>query len=220
MNKCSPFKIIDITERSEYERLLIGCIFHRKKEVPLEKLYERNSERVRYLKSVIPKGYKMKVLFWEENPVGMVEYGPPEASGLPILGENVIVMNCIWVHRKAKGNNFGKRLITDMIENEKHAAGFTTIALEDYWMNWMQKWMMEKLNLKSIDSVELRHKTHKKGRCFKLHLMWLPKVEQATPPTWDETKLLYGVDFCNSHPLYWGKYGCAKSEIRQIYEKC
>jgi hypothetical protein len=42
-------------------------------------------------------------------------------------------MNCIWVLRKAKGHNLGKRLLQDMIKNEKDAAGFATIALEDHW---------------------------------------------------------------------------------------
>lgn len=220
MDQSMQIKIVDITERAEYKKLLIGCIFHRKKEVALKRLYERNSERVRYLKSTIPKGYRMKVLFWKGNPIGMVEYGPPKAAGLPIFGENIIVMNCIWIHRKAKGNNFGKLLITDMIESEKNAEGFATIGLENYWMNWVKKWMMEKLDFQSIDSVKLKHKTYKERRCFTVHLMWLSKTNRAKLPILDESRLLYGVDFCNSHPLYWGKYGCAKSGIRQIYEKC
>lgn len=150
----------------------------------------------------------------------MVEYGPPQATGLPVLGENIIVMNCIWVHRKAKGNEFGKILLKDMINSEKHAAGFVTIALENYWMMWMQKCMMEKLGFRSIDALKLKHRTYRKGQCFVMHLMWLPEIEHAEKPTWDESKLLYGVDFCNSHPLYWGKYGCSKFGIRQIYEIC
>lgn len=213
MNQYLSVKIVDITRKAKYKKLLLNCIFHMKKEISLKKLYQANSERVAYLKSAIPKGYHMKVLFWKENPVGMIEYGPPKAAGLPIIGKNIIVMNCIWVHRTAQGNNFGKLLLTAMIDNEKYAAGFATIGLENYWMHWMQKWMMEKLDFRSIKSVKLKHKTYKKAQCFTAHLMWLPNSANVKKPIWDESQLLYGVDFCNSHPLYWGKYGCATSGL-------
>jgi len=220
MTQDSPIKIIDITNKLRYKRLLIGCIFHRKRKIQLKALYKRQKARVEYLKSAIPKGFHMKILFYNGDHVGMIEYGPPEAAGLPITGKKIIVMNCIWVHTRAQGNNFGKMLMNNMIETEKKAAGFATIALKKYWMHWMQKRMMEKLGFKSIKSVRLRHKTHKKGRCFAVHLMWLPNIRNAASPTLDESKLLYSVDFCRCHPLYWGKYGCKKSGLRQIYEKC
>lgn len=220
MNQYSSVKIVDITDKPRHKRLLIGCIFHRKKEIPLKVLYQTRRERLEYLKSAIPRGFHMKILFLEGDHAGMIEYGPPEAAGLPIVGENIIVMNCIWVHTRAQGNNFGKMLMTNMMESEKHAAGFATIGLENYWMHWMQKRMMEKLGFQSIDSVRLKHKTYKKGQCFTAHLMWLPKIGHATPPTLNKSRLLYGVDCCPAHPIYWGKYGCAKSGLRQIYEKC
>jgi hypothetical protein len=220
MNHDESVKIVDIIHKSKYKRLLVRCIFHVEKEIPLIRVYQRNSERVAYLKSAIPKRYHMKVLFWKGNHVGMIEYGPPKASALPITGKNIIVMNCIWVHAKAQGNNFGKLLMTNMIESEKHAAGFATISLENYWMMWLQKQYMEKIGFKSIQSVTLKHKTYKKGHCFTIHLMWLPAIKNAPPPDWNESQLLHGVDFCNSHPLYWGRCGCAKSGLRHIYEKC
>ena len=220
MNQNASVAIIDITSKPKYKRLLVGCIFHMRREVPLKVLYKRHGDRVAYLKSAIPKGYHMKILFRDKDPVGMIEYGPPEASGLPIKGKNIVVMNCIWVHRRAQRNRNGKLLIADMIDGEKRVAGFATIALEDYWMHWMQRWMMEKLGFQSISSFKLKHKIYKKGQCFTAHLMWLPITARSTPPTWNKVQLLDGVDFCPSHPLYWGKYGCAKSGLRHVYECC
>jgi len=49
----------------------------------------------------------------------MIEYGPPEASGLPVKGKGIIVRSCIWAHRKAHGNSCGKLLIADMVDGEK-----------------------------------------------------------------------------------------------------
>ncbi len=220
MEQYSSVKIVDVSHKPEYRRLLVGCIFHLRKQIPLKRLYKRNSERVAYLKSAIPKGYHMKVLFYKGDPTGMIEYGPPEAAGLPIEGRNIIVMNCIWVHRRTPGKNFGALLMSDMMESEKHAAGFATIGLENYWMIWLQKQHMEKLGFRSIRSVRLKHKIYKKGHCFAVHLMWLPNMKGAKFPDWNESQLFYGVDFCNSHPLYWGKYGCAKSGMRRIHERC
>ena len=152
-------EILDITDNPEYEKLLIGCIFHRKKKIPLKLLYQTRRERNRYLESSIPKGFHMKVLFWKGDHVGMVEYGPPEASGLPITGENIVVMNCIWVQRRAQKNGFGKMLINNMRESENCAAGFATLALEKYWMMWMQKWMMENLGEFSSSSTDFFRKS-------------------------------------------------------------
>ena len=220
IGKNNSFKIIDITNKPEYKHLLIGCIFHRKKRIDLQELINENPERVRYLESAIPRGLHTKILFWQGDHIGIIEYGPPEAVVLPISGENIIVMNCIWIHRKAQGQDFGGLLIDDMIKSEKQAGGFATLALEDYWMVWVKKWMIEHLGFRSIDSVKLKHKRYKKGQCFKVHLMWRPTKDNAKTPTWDKNQLLYGVNYCHHHPLYWGKYGCAKSGLRKIYEKC
>ncbi len=220
MNQNQLIKIIDITNKPRYKNLLINCIFHRKRKIPLRASYRRRKARVEYLKSAIPKGFHMKILFNNEDHVGMIEYGPPKAAGLPITGKNIIVMNCIWVHRRAQGNNFGKILMQDMTGGNKHAAGFATIALEKYWMHWMQKSMMGKLGFQSVRSVKLRHKSYEKGQCFIVHLMWLPKFKRVPLPTWNESQLLYGVDFCPNHPMYWGRYGYAKLGFKKIYKKC
>ncbi len=74
----------------------------------------------------------MKVLFFKGEHIWMIEYGPLEASGLPINGENIVVMNCIWVHSRAKGNNFGKLLVKDMMKSEQQATGFATIRNLDF----------------------------------------------------------------------------------------
>jgi ribosomal protein S18 acetylase RimI-like enzyme len=111
--------IVDVTEDPEYERFLYWCIFHTKRDFPGSVIYGKYRDRRGYLESAIPKGFQKKVLFYKGDHVGMIEYAPAEVSGLPIMGENVIVMNCIWVHRRAAGHHFGKRLVAHMMEDEK-----------------------------------------------------------------------------------------------------
>lgn len=80
----------------------------------------------------------------------------------------------------------------------------------------VQKMADGKTCFKSLDLVEVMHKTKHKGECFKIHFMWLPTAENANPPTWDKTKLLEGVDFCLAHPLYHPE----KPKLKEIFEKC
>ncbi len=87
-------------------------------------------------------------------------------------------------------------MLKSMIESEKEASGFATIALENYWGGYFRKSEIESLGFRSVKSVRVRHKTRNRNRCFELHLMWLPAEKGAKPPTWDEAKLLKGVYSC------------------------
>jgi len=194
MKSNHQIEIVDITKLSAYEKYLYKCLAP----MPFRKYRKRHE----YLEATIPKGFHKKLLIYNEDIVGQIEYAPAEASGYPIHGDNVIVMNCIWVLRRAKGHNFGRQLLADMMESEKKATGFATIGLENHWSGWLKKEQMEKLGFESIDSFEVRRKTKHPDLCFKLHLMWLPKTEMPRPPTLNKSKLLEGVGFCLAHPLY------------------
>jgi len=201
-------KIIDITEDSAYERYLYKCL------APMP--FRKYRKRREYLEASIPRGFRKKLLVINGNVVGQIEYAPAEVSGYPILGDNVIVMNCIWVLRKAKGRNLGEHLLADMMKSEKETVGFATIALESHWSPWLRREQMEKLGFRSLDLVEVMHKTKHRGQRFKIHLMWLMTTKNENPPTWDKTKLLEGVDFCLAHPLYHPE----KTKLREILERC
>jgi len=200
-------EIKDIAKSSEYEKYLYSCI------TPFP--FRRYRKRCEYLEAAVPKGFKKKLLTFNEDVVGQIEYAPAEASGYPIFDDNVIVMHCIWVLRRAKGHNLGKKLFADMLKSEKKAAGFATIALENHWSGWLRKDHMEYLGFNSIDSVTVTHKTKHVGQRFKIHLMWLPKTKHAKPPTWNKSRLLEGVDFCLAHPLYHPE----KIKLKEILQK-
>jgi ribosomal protein S18 acetylase RimI-like enzyme len=125
----SKVEIMDITKKSAYEKYLYKCL-------PPFKKYKKRHD---YLEVAIPKGFHKKLLIFGGKVVGQIEYAPAEVSGYPIIDDNIIVMNCIWVLRKAKGHNLGKQLLTDMIKSEKNAYGFATIALENHWSPWLKK---------------------------------------------------------------------------------
>jgi len=187
-------KIIDITQNVKYEKYLYRCL------APMP--FRRYNNREEYLKKAIPKGFHKKLLIFNREVVGQIEYAPAEASGYPILDDNIIVMNCIWVLRKAKKHNFGKLLLENMIKNEGDAAGFATVGLENHWSPWFRKWQMENLGFRPIDSIKVSHKLKRKEQVFSIYLMWMPMKEKVKFPTWDKQKLLQGETFCLAHPLY------------------
>jgi hypothetical protein len=201
-------RIVDITRKIEYEKRLYRCLAS----APFRKYKNRRE----YLEKAVPRGFHKKLLIFNEDVVGTVEYSPAEVSGFPIVGEDVIVMNCIWVLRRAKGHNFGKELLTNMMKGEKDAAGFATLAFENHWSPWMKKDQMERLGFTAIDSLKVRHKTEHTNQCFTVFLMWLPKARNARSPTWNTKKLLQGVTFCMGHPLYKPQ----SLKLEEIYERC
>lgn len=208
MNPNIEIRIIDITKKSEYERYLYRCF------APMP--FRKHRKRQEYLETAIPRGFHKQLLILNGEIVGQIEYAPAEASGYPIIGDGVFVMNCIWVLRRAKGHNFGKQLLADMVESEGNAVGFATLGLENHWSPWLKKVQMEKLGFKSLDAIKVKHKTKHVEQCFKIHLMWKPASEKGKPPTWNKLKLLEGIGFCLAHPLYHPE----KSILREILEKC
>jgi hypothetical protein len=164
--------------------------------------FKRYSNRQEYLQKAIPKGFHKKLLIFNGKVVGSIEYAPAEASGYPIIGDNVIVMNCVWVLRNMKGHNFGKLLIEEMLKGERNVVGFATIALENHWSPWFRKSQMEKLGFKPLDFIKVRHKTKHETEAFCIYLMWMPIKEKARKPSWNKQKLLEGETFCLAHPLY------------------
>jgi GNAT superfamily N-acetyltransferase len=189
----SEVEIVDAIINSDYGKFLYSCFV----------LPFRNYRlRQEYLKVAVPKGFRKKLLLWRGEPVGIIEYAPPEATGYPITGKDVIVVNCIWVLRKAKGHGFGKLLMHAMKEDTKDTSGYATIGLNRHWSPWFKVEQLEKLGFRSVDSISVRHKTKHVNEPFTIHFMWLPNRKDAEPPTWNKQKMLEGVNWCMAHPLY------------------
>jgi hypothetical protein len=164
--------------------------------------FRKYKRRQEYLEKAVGRGFHKKLLIFNGEIVGQIEYAPAEISGYPILDANVIVMSCVWVLRRAKGRSFGKRLVKNMIESESDADGFATIALENHKSPWFRKWQMEKLGFKSLDSIKVAHKIKHREQTFCIHLMWIPNKKKLKLPTLDKEKILNGENFCLAHPLY------------------
>ncbi|NHJ38582.1 MAG: hypothetical protein FK731_01020 [Asgard group archaeon] len=189
-------EIIDITnldKTNDYYYYLHRCFVG-----PFRKYRRREA----YLIEAIPAGFKKKMLIFNKDRIGQIEYSPPDFSYYPIQGENIIVLNCIWVLSRAKGHKFGKLMFEDMLKNCPNISGVATIALEGHWSPWFIRKQIENFGFKSIDSFKVSHKRKPKEKEFSIHLMWLPIKKNVPKPTWIKEKLLEGIPQCMFHPLY------------------
>jgi hypothetical protein len=194
MKATFDLKVIDITGKKGYDKYLYKCL------APMP--FRRYKYRQEYLEKAISTGLRKKLLIVNGAVVGTIEYGPPESCGYPISGEHVIVMNCVWVLRRAKMRGYGRSLVEQMVKSERKAAGFATIALENHWSPWFKKDQIERLGFHSVDSIDVVHKRKHKDHVFKVHLMWMPTAQRAKAPSWNKQELLQGETFCMAHPLY------------------
>ena len=137
MENRSKARVLDITHNPDYQTYLYKCLAP----APFRKYKKRHA----YLTKVFSEGFCKKLLTYDENIVGQIEYAPPEVSRLPINGEDIIIIHCIWVQRKAKGHSFGRLLLNDMIKSKNKIHGFATIALEDHWRPWKKKTIWKNL---------------------------------------------------------------------------
>lgn len=191
---CPEIKIVDITKEESYRNYLYRCLTGSPS--------KRYRKRLEYLEKAIPRGFHKKLLLVCNKVVGQIEYAPADVSYYPITGDNVIVMNCIWVLRKAKGSHYGLLLVKDMMKSEEAASSFAAIRLENHWSPWFRKLHMEKLGFKPLDHLIVTHKIKHQKQRFDIYLMWMPTSIKSKPPKWNEQKLLEGLTACTAHPLY------------------
>jgi hypothetical protein len=170
--------------RNRYEKFLYKCLAP----MPFRK-YKRRRE---YLEKAVPKGFRKNLLSVNGEVVGTIEYAPAESRRYPIIGRRVVVMNCIWVLRRAKMHGFGRLLLEHKVKSEGEASGFATIALENHWSPWFRKDQIERLDFRSVDSIAVSHKLKHKDRVFRIHLMWMPTVKRARRQRWNKQELLKG----------------------------
>jgi N-acetylglutamate synthase-like GNAT family acetyltransferase len=144
-------RIIDIAKDGRYAKFLYKCL------APIP--FRQYRSREEYLERAATEGLHKKLLIFNGDVVGQIEYAPARVSGYTINGDDVVVMNCIWVLKRAKGRGFGRMLVEDMVQSERNATGFATIALENHWSPWFKKDQMGKLGFKPVDKINVKHKT-------------------------------------------------------------
>ena len=194
------FEVVDIKQHPRREEIMARCL------AP-EEIPENDPIRMGYLRLAWPRGLNKVLLLHDKRVVGQIEYAPPESSGLPVSGEGVSVVHCVWVLDAYTGLEGGRRLLSACAVASM-AQSLVTVAY-NHTLPWMPAGFFESHGFVALDQVET-------GRFFEdtpivAYLMWRPVCSGAPQPTWDRDKLLDGVDFCPAYPwlfgkrIYWGQ---------------
>ncbi len=88
----------------------------------------RAESKKNWMKERFDEGLVFKRL--DERGKVFVEYIPIENAWKPVLGENYLLINCLWVSGKFKGEGFGKKLLDEVIADakQKQKAGIAIVS--------------------------------------------------------------------------------------------
>jgi uncharacterized protein YciI len=194
------FRVVDAKTHPRFLELVVRCF------APSQ-ILEDDRVRRGYLMHAEPRGLRKLLLVMENEVAGQIEFAPPEASGLPVSGQSVTVIHCLWVQGAFTGLEGGRRLLAACAAQ----AGTDSLATIAYnaSLPWLPRSFFQTHGFVTLDQVET-------GRFYGdlpivAYLLYKPLRPGASPPTWDREKLLEGVDFCPAYPwlfgkrLYWGE---------------
>jgi uncharacterized protein YciI len=195
------FRVVDAESDARFATILETCL-------PGAALASGDPVRSDYLRRAGGRGLKKLLLLHEDKIAGQLELAPPEASGLPISGEGVTVIHCLWVSDAYSGLDGGQLLLAACSERTK-AASLATIAF-NATLPWMPRSYFERQGFAAIDQLAT-------GRFYGntpivAYLMWRPLLPDVPAPSWDRSLIPEGLLFCPRYPwlagkrLYWGDH--------------
>jgi GNAT superfamily N-acetyltransferase len=68
--------------------------------------------RISWIKQRLNKRYEGQIAYEQRSPIGFVDYLPIQYTPDPIAGEDLFILNCIYVIRVCQGRGFGKALLS------------------------------------------------------------------------------------------------------------
>jgi GNAT superfamily N-acetyltransferase len=98
-------------------------------------LFEGARLKIDWITKRLKSGYKAKILYEQDKPIGFIDYLPIETQ-IEIAGQDVTLINCISIIFGYRGKGYGKLLLKEAeIDAEKFSKGIVVVAHEH------PKWM-------------------------------------------------------------------------------
>ncbi|MFH1132145.1 MAG: YciI family protein [Pseudomonadota bacterium] len=195
------FTVVDAFSDPKYSDFLTTCFAPR--QIPID-----DPTRQDYLRLARDRGLHKLILLHENTLAGQIEFAPPGVAGLPISGEGVTVIHCLWVKDAYTGLDGGRHLLSTCAETSNGTKSLATVAYNST-LGWLPKSFFRRQGFVIVDQIET-------GRFFGdtpivAYLLWRPLQDNAPKPTWNREALLSGIDFCPAYPWmfgqrrYWGR---------------
>jgi len=140
-----------------------------------EEIDAAGDRRIRLLRNLIDKGAVVKVALLNGRQVGLAHGLPIERSSWGPIGQDLIVIPCLFVKDLGTKQGIGRALMGEVEEEAKAAGrlGATLMAFRDYpgaeWL--LPAAFFERIGYEEIDN---------RGRYV---LMWKAFADEAIPPT-------------------------------------
>lgn len=108
-----------------------------------------------WLKERIKEGHVFRKL--DERGKVFIEYAPLEKAFVPIEGDNIMYIYCLWSSGKFKGNGHGNNLLTYAIEDAKRQGknGICTISSKKKMPFLAEPKFMNKYEFEVVDTIGL-----------------------------------------------------------------
>jgi len=110
----SSIKVRDMQEADEY---YVSTCSHVNES---DELDDHARQRLQWLKANYEKGLRVKIAFLNNNPSGFLYLMPIEICPWGPLGEDLMVLPCLWVVNEARNKGIGKMLMAAAEQETKH----------------------------------------------------------------------------------------------------
>jgi GNAT superfamily N-acetyltransferase len=121
-----------------------------------ESLYKGAGMKIDWIKRRLHLGYKAKILYEKEKPIGFVDY-LPVAMQTEIAGQDIALINCISIIPSYRGKGYGKLLLGEAeLDAKKFSKGIAVVAHNH--PKWMPVSFFTKMGYKAVDERDDRIK--------------------------------------------------------------
>lgn len=92
-------------------------------------------QKLEWLQQRFAEGLRIKILYRGTRSAGFIETVPGEYAWRAVHAPGYLVVHCIWVVGRAKGQGFGRRLLDECVEDARRAGarGVATVATSRVW---------------------------------------------------------------------------------------
>jgi GNAT superfamily N-acetyltransferase len=177
-----PIEIKDMDESSEY--YASTCTHVNESEET-----DRNAKRrLDWLKNMHGKGLRVKVVYVDGEISGFLNMMPIEHSPMGPLGNDLMMVQCLYVPKEFKGKGAGRALM-EAAEEEARRQGKKGLVTYGYrWDFWfMPASFLEKHGFEPVDSRKIDFEGESED-VQEMVLLWKPFDDTAQEPRFPESK--------------------------------
>jgi GNAT superfamily N-acetyltransferase len=138
-------KIVTV-KADNIDRYGFFCLMSRRKAEGYRRKHDWLIERFK-------EGLMLKLILEGERPVGFIEYAPAEAAWRPVHAKGYVVIHCLWVVGKWKGQGYGTRLLRNCVADAKKmgAHGVAMVTSSRVWLAGRD--LLEKKGFECVDEA-------------------------------------------------------------------